>query len=176
MAVTNWEKSQALTSKKTTQSSERWKFLLGGGLLIVAVVYLIFTGTSTGAQYFLTVDDIVQNAEYAGKSVRITGAVIGESIEYDSRNLILDFTIAHIPNQTEDLAATLHNAVNNPQATQLKVHLEGQVKPDLLQHEAQAIISGTLGEDGIFYATELLLKCPSRYEENVPAQVQAASN
>ncbi|NJL57955.1 cytochrome c maturation protein CcmE [bacterium] len=33
--------------------------------------------------------------------------------------------------------------------------------PDLLQHEAQAILTGTLGDDGVFYATELLLKCPA---------------
>ena len=38
--------------------------------------------------------------------------------------------------------------------------------PDLLQHEAQAIMTGRLGDDGVFYADELLLKCPSRYEES----------
>jgi len=44
------------------------------------------------------------------------------------------------------------------------------VKPDLLKHEAQAIVTGHLGADGIFYADELLLKCPTRYEEAVPDQ------
>jgi cytochrome c-type biogenesis protein CcmE len=43
-------------------------------------------------------------------------------------------------------------------------------KPDLLRHEAQAIMTGQLGEDGIFYADELLLKCPTKYEEAVPEQ------
>ncbi len=43
-------------------------------------------------------------------------------------------------------------------------------KPDLLRNEAQAIMTGHLGEDGIFYAEELLLKCPTKYEEAVPAQ------
>ena len=51
--------------------------------------------------------------------------------------------------------------------------MEGEVKPDLLQHEAQAIMTGVVGEDGVFYATELLLKCPSRYEEGVPEQVES---
>jgi cytochrome c-type biogenesis protein CcmE len=46
------------------------------------------------------------------------------------------------------------------------------VKPDLLQNEAQAIVTGELGEDGIFYANELLLRCPTRYEEAVPDQVE----
>ena len=43
-------------------------------------------------------------------------------------------------------------------------------KPDLLRHEAQAIMTGEMGEDGIFYADELLLKCPTKYEEAVPEQ------
>jgi cytochrome c-type biogenesis protein CcmE len=46
------------------------------------------------------------------------------------------------------------------------------VKPDLLQDEAQAIVRGQLKEDGRFYADELLLKCPTRYEEDVPGQVE----
>jgi cytochrome c-type biogenesis protein CcmE len=31
-------------------------------------------------------------------------------------------------------------------------------------------MTGHLGEDGVFYAEELLLKCPTRYEEAVPKQ------
>ncbi len=42
--------------------------------------------------------------------------------------------------------------------------------PDLLQNEAQAIMTGKIGEDGVFYASELLLKCPTKYEEAVPEQ------
>ena len=44
------------------------------------------------------------------------------------------------------------------------------VKPDLLRDEAQAIMTGQLGEDGVFHADELLLKCPTKYEEAVPQQ------
>jgi cytochrome c-type biogenesis protein CcmE len=42
-----------------------------------------------------------------------------------------------------------------------------------MRDEAQAIITGHLGEDGVFYADELLLKCPTKYEEAVPSQVSA---
>ncbi|MBL8165963.1 MAG: cytochrome c maturation protein CcmE [Anaerolineae bacterium] len=164
-----WQKTGAHPGV-ASRSSERIKFLIGGLLIIAAVVYLIVSGTMSGAQYFLTVDQIVADSSYVGKAVRISGAVVGDSIQYDSRNLILDFTIANIPAETTDLALTLHNAVNDPQASRLTVHVENQVKPDLLQHEAQAILTGTLGADGTFYATELLLKCPSRYEEAVPGQ------
>jgi cytochrome c-type biogenesis protein CcmE len=43
-------------------------------------------------------------------------------------------------------------------------------RPDLLRNEAQAIMTGHLRENGIFYAEELLLKCPTRYEEVLPQQ------
>jgi cytochrome c-type biogenesis protein CcmE len=42
----------------------------------------------------------------------------------------------------------------------------------MLKDEAQAIITGHLGEDGVFHADELLLKCPSHYEDAVPDQAQ----
>jgi cytochrome c-type biogenesis protein CcmE len=51
----------------------------------------------------------------------------------------------------------------------MKVQYVGPL-PDLLRNEAQAIVTGKLGEDGIFYADELLLKCPTKYEEAVPEQ------
>jgi cytochrome c-type biogenesis protein CcmE len=44
------------------------------------------------------------------------------------------------------------------------------VKPDLLKHEAQAIVSGSLDANGVFQAKELLLKCPSKYESALPTQ------
>ena len=52
----------------------------------------------------------------------------------------------------------------------MPVYVEGQVKPELLQHEAQAIMTGTLGEDGVFYVTDLQTKCPSRFIESEPDQ------
>jgi cytochrome c-type biogenesis protein CcmE len=54
-------------------------------------------------------------------------------------------------------------------ATRLQVEYVGPM-PDLLRHEAQAIVTGRVGDDGVFYAEELLLKCPTRYEEDVPLQ------
>ena len=49
-------------------------------------------------------------------------------------------------------------------------------KPDLIdQPHAQAIIEGHLAADGSFHADNLLLKCPSRYEEEFPNQVDKTS-
>jgi cytochrome c-type biogenesis protein CcmE len=57
----------------------------------------------------------------------------------------------------------------DPSRSRIKVVYVGP-KPDLLRNEAQAIMTGHMAEDGVFYAEELLLKCPTRYEEAVPEQ------
>lgn len=167
MAQAAWEKPQSVGAAATLsrQQGGRWKFMVGGLLILAAVVYLIVSGTLAGAQYFMTVDELLANPEYVGKTVRISGAVLGETIQYDDENLIINFTIVNVPNEYQDLAQALHNAVTNPNATSIPIVVEDQVKPDLLQHEAQAILTGVLGTDGVFHATELLLKCPTRFED-----------
>lgn len=171
MVDATWEKPLALKSSSSAIPTGRWKFMVGGLLMLGAVAYLIFSGTAAGARYFITVDDLLADPDaYAGQTVRISGAVIGDTIVYDEQNLILDFTIASIPAEFDDLAKALYDAVNDPTVGRLHIHITNEVKPDLLQNEAQAIITGELGEDGIFYASELLLKCPSRYEESNPGQ------
>ena len=158
--------------------SGRLRFIIGGVLIAGAVAYLIFTATKASAQYFLTVNELLaRKSELVGKNVRISGAVIGDTIKYDPQKLVLTFTIAHVPGSNKEieaeggLAKVLHEAVIDPNRKHLKVVYHG-ARPDMLKNEAQAIITGHLGEDGVFYADELLLKCPSHYEDAVPGQVE----
>jgi len=154
----------------------RLKFIVGGVVILAAVVYLIVSSTAASAQYFLTVDELLNSANlYKDKPLRISGAVLGDSIQYDAQTLTLRFTIVHVPSDNKTieaqggLAQVLHAAVSDPARNRLQVEYRG-AKPDLLRHEAQAIMTGRLGDDGVFYADELLLKCPTRYEEAVPQQ------
>ncbi len=163
MADVNWEKPKNPEKPKRT---ERLKFISAGVVILVAVLYLLVSGTLQGARYFITVAELLEDPSYLGRTVRISGAVIGESIDYDSENAIIRFEIVNIPSQYDDLAKALHQAVEDPLAARLKVLVEDAAIPDLLQHEAQAILTGALQRDGVFQATELLLKCPSRFEES----------
>ncbi len=156
----------------------RGKFVLGGVLILAAVIYLIATSTAAGAQYFFTVDELFAKGEAAiGTPARVSGAVLGDTIQYNPETLELKFTVAHLPADNDlleeegGLAIALNQAVNDPTRQRLDVVYYG-VMPDLLQNEAQAIMSGRLGEDGIFHADELLLKCPTRYDEVVPEQAE----
>ena len=160
------------------KSSKR-KFIIGGLVILSAVLYLIASSTVAGAQYFFTVDELNARGEAAvGKPLRISGAVLGESVDYDPETLTLSFTVVHMPadndlvNDEGGLAAALHTAVEDETRARMNVVYVG-VKPDLLRHEAQAILTGELGTDGVFYANELLLRCPTRYEESVPGQTES---
>lgn len=155
----------------------RSKFILGGLFILAAVIYLIVSSTQQSAEYFMTVDEIKAKGDsVVDKNLRLSGAVIGDTIQYDPQTLTLTFEIAHVPGDNAEieaqggLAEVLRAAVVDPTRQRIKVVYVGP-KPDLLRSEAQAIMTGHLGTDGVFYADELLLKCPTKYEEAVPEQV-----
>ena len=161
-------------------SGGKIKFLIGGVLIVAAIVYLIVSSTTANSQYFMTVEELDQRGnEVAGRELRVSGAVIGETIDYDPENLSLKFNVAHIPGDQKDIdaqggiAEVLHRASMDETLPRLSVIYIG-VMPDLLKNEAQAIMTGKLGEDGVFYANELLLKCPTKYEEALPDQAASA--
>jgi cytochrome c-type biogenesis protein CcmE len=155
----------------------RGKFIIGGLLILAAIIYLIVSATQANAEYFMTVNELKsKGSSLAGRSLRISGAVIGSSIQYDAKTMNLSFIIANVPGDNSaitaggGLAAVLHSAVSDPTRERISVVYNGP-KPDLLRDEAQAIITGHLGDDGVFYADDLLLKCPTKYQDAVPTQV-----
>src|SRR5690349_17736874 len=155
---------------------QRNKFIIGGVLILVAVGYLILSATMAGGETMVTVDEMnAKGSDIVGRSLRLTGAVVGDTIQYDPETLTLTFEVAHAPADYEiteeqgGLAEVLHQAVIDPNRARVKVVYIG-VKPDLLRNEAQAIMPGKLGPDGVFYAEDLLLKCPTRYEEALPQE------
>jgi cytochrome c-type biogenesis protein CcmE len=154
----------------------RMKFVVAGLLIVAAVAYLIITSTGSTARYFLTIDELRAMGQDAdGRPVTISGAVLGDTIDYDPSQPRVTFTIVQVPGNPREveraggLAKVLHDAVTNPEAPRIEVVYD-DVKPDLLQHEAQAIVRGELEPDGRFYADEVLLKCPTKYEEGLPDQ------
>ena len=157
------------------------KFIIGGIVIVAAIVYLMVSSLQANVQYFLTVDEVLekqQAGELSGRNIRLSGAVVGDTIQYDMDTLALSFTIVHVPGDLDlieeegGLAAALHNAVIDPARSRLQVVYYG-AQPDLLQNEAQAILTGELLANGVFEADELLLKCPTKYEGSVPDQIES---
>ena len=109
------------TTTVESHPAGRLKFIIGGLLIVAAVVYLIISSTQASAQYFLTVDELIsKGSSIKGRDVRISGAVIGDTVKYDPQTLNLTFLIASIPGDNNaieaqgGLAAVLHAAVTDP--------------------------------------------------------------
>jgi cytochrome c-type biogenesis protein CcmE len=154
------------------------KFIAAGLLVVAAALYLVVSNTGSTAHHFLTVEELQAMGDDAfDRRLTVSGAVLGDTIAYDPSAPQVTFTIVQAPadpgevKQAGGLAAVLHAAVGAPDAPRLEIVYD-DVKPDLLRNEAQAIVRGRLGEDGRFHADEVLFKCPSRYEEDVPDQAE----
>lgn len=152
------------------------KFFIGGLLILGAVVFLIWNAAASTSEYFMTIDELqAKGGSMVNKNLRASGAVIGDTIQYDAQSLTLTFEVAQVPGDNAEiekeggLAAVLHAAVVDPARNHMKVVYVGP-KPDLLRNEAQAIMTGHVDAEGVFHADELLLKCPTKYQEAVPNQ------
>jgi cytochrome c-type biogenesis protein CcmE len=170
----------SVSPSKPKPRSNRTKFIVGAVLLLAAVIFMIISATQATAEFFMTVSELQQaDRDLVGENLRVSGAVVGESIRYDTETGALNFVIADIPTDDDQIAAqggleaVLHQAVQNPDAARLDVVHHGP-PPDMLKEEAQAILTGTLQADGSFLAEEILLKCPSKYEEVLPEQAVTA--
>jgi cytochrome c-type biogenesis protein CcmE len=152
------------------------KIIIGAVVIVAALAYLLISSTLSQSQYFMTVEELqAAQAEWLGKDVRMSGVVLGDTIQYDPQTLELTFEVAQIPGDHRQIEAmggmqkVLEAAASDPSAARMTIRYHG-VRPDLLKDEAQAIITGSLQANGEFRATELLLKCPSKYEAALPDQ------
>ena len=125
------------------------KFIIGGVLLLAIVAALIVQATVSTGAYYMTVDEVRTNsATLAGERVRVNGAVVPGSENWNAQEITLRFAIS-----------------DEKSNQQLPIVFYGP-RPDNFQRAASAIVEGEMLPDGTFKAETLLLKCPSRYEED----------
>ncbi len=157
-----WEKDQTAYNPAEVNSPRRhYAWILF--IMAVVLLYIVVNSNINSGQYFITVRELQSDPAYIGEAAQIVGAVLGPSIEYDVERLRLRFTVAHMPTRTEDLSRALFEAANDESRPRLTIQLDGEVMPSQLQDHAQAIVSGSLAADGIFYANQLQFKCPTRF-------------
>ena len=149
--------AQAIPSELAARRSSRinLKFVIGGLVLIAIVIALMVQATVTTGAYYMTVDEIRKaGPELVGQRVRVNGAVVPDSEDWNAQEITLRFAISDEKSKAE-----------------LPIVFFGP-RPDNFQRAASAIVEGQLLADGTFKAETLLLKCPSRYEE-APEEVFA---
>ena len=128
-----------------TATSRRWRYVVGGAVIVSAIVYIILSSTQGTAVYALTIHELKAKCPAIyGQGVRVGGTIEGRSIVWDADDLILRF-----------------NLVDGGEI--LPVAYKG-IQPDTFRDGAPALVEGKYQSNGVFEAGKLLLTCPSKYE------------
>ncbi len=116
------------------------KTLIGIVLIIIFSAFAFYSFSSTLNPY-------VTFAEAAGRTgtVQVSGYLIDDNIQYDLGSRQLKFNL------------------EDREGTRVPVSYNG-VKPDNMEHAESVVVIGQF-DGGIFKAERLLVKCPSKYEE-----------
>ena len=145
--------SMAGTKQQGRSANRQTKFIVGGLIVMLVIGYLIFTSIQGSTAPYLTVTELQSRGpSIYERNVRVTGIIRGESIDWNAQDLILKFEVAD-------------------EGGCLPVVYKG-LRPDMFQDGAQAVVEGRYTEGGTFEAHNLMLKCPSKYEEAATATAQ----
>ncbi len=121
------------------------KFIIGGIIIAVAIIYLVYSGIQKAGLYYLSVSEIKKEGSIAyGQSVRVNGDVLDGSIQWDSQEGTLRFIISDGENK-------------------LPIIYRG-VAPDTFRGGAEVVVEGKYTSKNIFEADKIMAKCPSKYE------------
>lgn len=124
--------------------------IFAGLLIIGAFAYLITTGLKEGGMYYLEVSEFTERINtVAGEKIRVNGAVVTDSIHYDTAKREFTFTLKD---------------AEGPQKLNVIYH---GAPPDLVDQEGVTIVAeGIYDPDRkLFVSSNLLVKCPSKYEK-----------
>jgi cytochrome c-type biogenesis protein CcmE len=140
------------------RKSKAFKFAAAGGVIVLALAYLGWTGYSESKSYYVTIKELrtMGDAGYT-RHLRVGGTVEPGSIHQVGTHA--DFVLVEVDPKTQDRQA-------------LQVSYKGsEPPPDTFKDNSQALAIGEFGRDGVFHARELQAKCASKY---APQQTAAA--
>jgi len=126
--------------------SSTTKFLTGGVVVAVVIGLLIATSFSGSTSDYLTVAEVKALGPDQTRDSRVAGEIVPDSVHYETGELHLTFEVR---DETGQLSISYHG----PQ-------------PDMLVDAVEAVAIGQYDPATmVFEAEELLMKCPSKYEE-----------
>ena len=126
--------------------SSTTKFVIGGVVVAVVIGVLIATSFSGSTSDYLTVAEVKALGPDQPRDSRVSGDIVPDSVEWNTSELHLTFVV-------QDETGQLPISYYGPQ-------------PDMLVDAVEAVVIGKYNPtDELFEADELLMKCPSKYEE-----------
>ena len=126
------------------------KYIFGGAIIVVFLGVMGYLFTQTNIQY----ENDFQKIENTGQTVKATGVWVKEkSIQVDKASNLMSFYI-------KDAAGV-----------EMHVVYKGNV-PNNFESSTSVVVTGKF-QNGIFSASEILTKCPSKYEQKYDKQANA---
>ena len=121
------------------------KFIVGLLVIVIIIGYLVFFAMKGSALYYMTVSELkAKGSGVYEAGVRISGDVETGSVQWDPTTLNLTFVMT------------------DGEARVPVVYHGG--KPDMFREGGPVVVEGRYTAEKIFQATQLLTKCPSKYE------------
>ena len=122
------------------------KLLLGAFVILGAIGFIVFNSLQSTQQYFLSLAEMKSKGDVVySQTVRVGGNLKVDSTKINTKDITAQFTL------TDD------------QNNILPVYYKG-VLPDTFEKSTEVIAEGKLGKDGVFQASLVLAKCPSKYD------------
>ena len=126
-----------------------WGILLLVGVVLVVVAYLAFSSIGNALVYYLTPTELLERGEEGvGQTVRLGGVVAEGSVSGPA----IDLTFAITDGDNE---ITVHSTVAPTRS---------------FREGSGAVVEGALGEDGIFEATQVIVKHDENYVAPEPGE------
>lgn len=126
-------------------------------IIIIAVAAIIFGAGKNDGAYSQTVAEVAEDQSLVGQRVRVSGVVVPGS--WDRKSNPMRFEIR---DENADAGAAT-----------IKIVYNGQV-PSTFGDEVTAIVTGTLAQGGTIDSTNMITKCPSKYESGTGATTVAS--
>ena len=120
------------------------RYIIGSVILVIVLGYLGFTAFQNSSTYYYTVDELLTDSNLTtDQNVRVQGTVEVGSVQENDGTHQVYFVLTH----------------NNYSITVLY----SGIIPDAFQENNDAVVEGTIQQDGTFRANTITVKCPSKY-------------
>jgi len=138
-----------------SNSGKRVKIFAVFIAVIAAIGYLIISGLEGTFVYSRTISEVRRlGTEVEGQGLRIEGTVVSGSLQKSATHLKCSFALADSLGES------------------IEIRYDG-ILPDTFKEGMPAVAEGRYHQDDYFEATNVLTKCPSKYEA-VPEQTEAS--
>ena len=121
------------------------KYIFGGFIIVIFLGIMIYLFTQTSVTY----EENFSNVMSTPKTLKATGSWVKEKRYSNKNNMFSFYMVDYLGNQ-------------------MKVEYKGTM-PNNFESSTSVVVTGKF-KNGVFEASEILTKCPSKYEEEFEKQ------